>query len=41
MAKNELSTPYKNPIYMQLSEILRARMDDGEYITGAAITSES
>ena len=41
MAKNTLSTPHKNPIYMQLREILRARMDDGEYIPGAAIPSES
>ncbi len=32
---------YKSPMYLQLREIVRARIEDGEYAPGAAIPSEN
>lgn len=34
-------TNEKNPMYLQLREILRARIDDGEFVPGSAIPSEN
>jgi GntR family transcriptional regulator len=41
MAKMKIDTTEKNPMYIQLREILRSRIDDGEFIPGSAIPSES
>ena len=34
-------TDYKMPIYLQLREIIRNKIDDGEYMPGTAIPSEN
>jgi GntR family transcriptional regulator len=36
-----LTEGYRNPLYLQLREIIRARIEDGEYIPGTAIPSEN
>lgn len=41
MGENQLSSRVKNPMYVQLREILRSRIDDGEFIPGSPIPSES
>jgi GntR family transcriptional regulator len=41
MGDVQIDAAGKNPMYMQLREILRARIDDGEFIPGSAIPSES
>lgn len=38
---DELITNGPSPMYIQLREIIRSRIDDGEYIPGSAIPSES
>ena len=41
MVKEQISDTDKYPMYLQLREILRSRIDDGEFIPGSAIPSES
>lgn len=41
MDKKQISNAEKNPMYLQLREILRSRIDDGEFVPGSAIPSES
>jgi GntR family transcriptional regulator len=41
MGKQQISDTDKHPMYIQLREILRSRIDDGDYIPGSAIPSES
>jgi GntR family transcriptional regulator len=41
MGKKKINITEKNPMYIQLREILRSRIDDGEFIPGSAIPSES
>lgn len=36
-----VKTDYKMPIYLQLREIIRNKIDDGEYMPGTAIPSEN
>lgn len=42
MAKKQVNDKLKQaPMYLQLREVLRTRIDDGEYVPGSAIPSES
>jgi len=41
MGDEQINNQGKYPMYVQLREIIRTRIDDGEYIPGAAIPSES
>ena len=41
MGKQQISDTDKHPMYIQLREILRSRIDDGEFVPGSAIPSES
>ncbi|MDR3576094.1 MAG: GntR family transcriptional regulator [Anaerolineaceae bacterium] len=41
MAKDQIISADKHPIYIQLREIIRSRIEDGEFIPGSAIPSES
>lgn len=41
MVKKLINSADKNPMYLQLREILRSRIDEGEFIPGSAIPSES
>jgi GntR family transcriptional regulator len=41
MDKEQISDTDKHPMYIQLREILRSRIDDGEFIPGSAIPSEN
>lgn len=39
MSKAEID--YKSPIYLQLREVIRSKIEDGEYLPGMAIPSEN
>jgi GntR family transcriptional regulator len=41
MGKEQISESNKSPMYLQLREILRSKIDDGEFIPGSAIPSEN
>jgi GntR family transcriptional regulator len=41
MGKEQINTTDRHPMYIQLREILRSRIEDGEFIPGSAIPSES
>lgn len=41
MVKDQISSVDRHPMYVQLREIIRSRIDDGEFIPGSAIPSES
>jgi GntR family transcriptional regulator len=41
MGETQLNPDTGHPMYLQLREILRARIDDGEYVPGSAIPSEN
>ena len=36
---NELN--YRSPLYIQLREVIRSKIEDGEYLPGTAIPSEN
>ena len=39
--KQEPKINYRTPIYLQLREIVRTKIEDGEYLPGTAIPSEN
>lgn len=41
MGKKLINSNEKSPVYLQLREILRSRIDEGEFVPGSAIPSES
>lgn len=41
MGKEQISETNKHPMYLQLREILRSQIEDGEFIPGSAIPSEN
>lgn len=41
MGENQINSRDKEPMYVQLREILRSRIEDGEFIPGSPIPSES
>jgi GntR family transcriptional regulator len=41
MGKMQINNSDKHPMYIQLREILRSRIEDGEFVPGSAIPSES
>lgn len=41
MGKEQIESSNKPPIYVQLREIIRSQIDEGEFIPGSAIPSES
>jgi len=41
MGEDQIISRDKNPMYIQLREILRTRIDDGEFVPGSAIPSEN
>lgn len=39
--KNKPETDYKKPIYLQLRDVIRSKIEDGDYVIGMAIPSEN